>query len=318
MKKKHFYIGVDLGGTKMMVGLFSPKLKLLSTKKSKVLVEKGAKNFLDTLYDQVEKILAEAGGRLKDVKAIGMGCPGMIRFNEAFVDLSPNIPFLNQYPLGKKLKRLFGVPVIVENDANAGLYGEQQFGAARGYSNVAGIFLGTGVGGAFILDDKLYRGTTGGAGEIGHMIMDLAQQRTLENHVGRLAIASDAAVLAARQKAPHLFKLAGTDIRQMKSGVLRTAIRQGDQALEKLIMRKDYILGIAMANIVNLLNPELIVLGGGLIEALGNTVIVEARKIMKQYAMPPLVREVQVAPALLHDFAIIYGAAKLGFDSLKD
>lgn len=319
-KVKKYTVGVDLGGTKMLAALLSEDYTIQSVYKTSIDANLGEKVFFKNLVESIETVLS---GRvsIKEVGSIGLGCPGIIQAPEGVVKISPNLSFLKNYPLAEKIERRFGVPAAVENDVNAGLYGEQQFGAARGCRHVAGIFLGTGVGGALILDGKLYRGATGAAGEIGHTFLSLpsflpGSQKggTVEDYLGRLRIASEAMLLVMKQKAPHLLENCEYDIRKVKSKALSRAARQ-DDAVRELISDKAAILGICMANVVNLLSPELIVLGGGLIEALGDILIPTARQVMQEYAMRPLAAGVKVSPAKLKDFSIVKGAAKLGAEA---
>ena len=198
-----------------------------------------------------------------------------------------------------------------------GLYGEQQFGAAAGCAHVAGFFLGTGVGGALILDGKLYRGSSGAAGELGHIFVDplgpacgCGNRGCLEALAGRLALAGEAATLAARGGAPHLMNEAGADVRKLKSGALARAVAAGDRQLKDLVKRKAALVGLAMANIVNTLDPECIVLGGGLVEAMGEIIVPAAEESMRRHAMPDIASHVTVAPAKLGDMAIVMGAAQ--------
>ncbi|MFZ5802645.1 MAG: ROK family protein [Candidatus Omnitrophota bacterium] len=322
MKKKKYLIGIDIGGTKMMAALLDRRFRLLASSKCRVELEKGEKGFLKTLDETVAEILAKKRLKLRQVLALGVGCPGMIDFASGKVTYSPNIPFLKNYPLRTVLKKRFHLPVVVENDVNAGIYGEYQFGAARGARNVVGIFLGTGVGGGLILDGKLYRGTTGAAGEIGHTFLSLPasfeenRDGTVERMLGRLAIAAEAGMLMLRERARHLHQAVDYDIKKIKSGVLSRSIRSGDSDLRELILRKARILGMAMANIVNLLNPERIVLGGGLMEAMGDLILPQAVKTMEKYALKPVVKSVKVVAAQLKDYAGAQGAAKLALDSL--
>lgn len=323
-KKARYFIGIDLGGTKMLTGLLDKKFRIISAIKSKVDTSKGEKYFLSTVKEHIEELLDECDVKIKDIKAIGIGCPGTIQNPEGVVVFSPNIPFLKKYPLKDKLKKIFRVPVAVENDVNAGLYGEQQFGAAKGYSNVIGFFLGTGVGGALILDNKLYHGASGAAGEVGHIIVDpegplcgCGMRGCLEALTGRTAIASEAAMLALRQKAPTLYEIAGTDIAKIKSNALATAIKKGDTAIRDLILYKARILGRAMASMVNVLSPDLVVLGGGLVEAMESLIVKEAEKTMHEYAMWPIAKYVKVVGAELKDYAIVKGAAKLVAASIE-
>jgi glucokinase len=246
----------------------------------------------------------------------------MIKFPSGVVRLSPNISFMKNYPMRAKLESLFKRPTFVENDVNAGLYGEQQFGAAQGASDIVGIFPGTGVGGALILNGELYRGAFGAAGEIGHMFLSLESlihksrlHGTLEAYVGRTAIAAEAAVLAMKQKAPHLYEVTGTDLKKIKSKALQRSLHAPDKAVVELLAYKAKLIGLSMASLANILNPELFVLGGGLIEAMGNFILPIARDTMMHYGMPPNVDRVRVKASQLKDFAVVKGAAKLGYDS---
>ena len=319
--KRKYLIGMDLGGTKLLTSLLNRDFKIIAESKSKVEPSKGEKVFLNTVLESIQDVLEEAGLKAGALAAAGMGSPGIIHPKKGIVVTSPNIPFLRNYPLKAKLGKYLGVPVALENDVNMGLLGEHFFGAARGYSDVVGLFMGTGIGGALILNGRLHRGVTGAAGEAGHMILQkdgalcgCGQRGCLEAYAGRIAIAGEAAVLAARQKARVLFADAGTEVSKIKSGVLAKAIRGGDHAVESLIRKKAELVGIAMANIANLLSPELIVLGGGLVEAMGDIIVKEAEKSMLRHGMPDIVKRVKVVPAQLKDHAIVRGAAKLAAD----
>ncbi len=320
-RKKTHAIGIDIGGTKILVALLDEKFALVSEIKNKTKPEKGDDNFLDTIKKSVTFVLKDAKVNRGDVIGIGIGCPGFINPETGFILSSANIGFLKSYPLAKKIAALTDLPVVVGNDVQTGLYGEHQFGAAKGVQNVIGIFLGTGVGGAMILDGKLYRGSTGSAGEIGHMRIDpmgpqcgCGRRGCLETYAGRLAIASEAAVAVARSQAPHLALESGTDIRRIKSGTLARAIKDGDRTIEDLIRDKARIIGGAMANLVNVLNPEMIVLGGGVVEAMPQLIVREAEQAMRDLAIPALVKHVKVVAAKLKDYSIVFGAAKRASD----
>ncbi|MDA9101276.1 ROK family protein [Omnitrophica bacterium] len=322
-KGKKYYIGIDLGGTKILTALLNRKFEVIAEVKLKVDAHRGLAPFLKEVEGSVEELLDDQDAKRKHVAAIGVGCPGAIKIPEGTVTVSPNLVFLKNVPLRKKLHALLKRPVWVENDVNAGLFGEQQFGAAKGHSHVVGIFLGTGVGGALILNGTLYRGALGAAGEIGHTFLQrpddfsfALSSYTLEGSVGRHAITSEAALLMLKQKAPYLYKNFGFDLKKIKSKALQRSIRAKDRGIQGLIRAKAGLLGVAMANAVNLLNPELIVLGGGLVEAMSNEIVPAARRSMKAYALEPLAKIVKVVPAKLKDYSIVKGAAKLAADSV--
>jgi glucokinase len=205
-----------------------------------------------------------------------------------------------------------------------GLYGEFRRGAARGSRNAIGLFLGTGIGGAVIVDGRLYRGTSGHAGEIGHYLLDAlgplsGSQRygLLDDVVSRHAIAAQAAAMAAKQWAPHLFRAAGADLLAIKADDIARAIERGDKHIEELVRSRSRIIGIVLANLVNFLSPDLVVLGGGLVKSLGEIVVPEAARSMRRHALPPIARRVKLVPAALGDLAVAAGAACWAIDSLE-
>ena len=324
LDKGKFVIGMDVGGTKILTVLLNSNFEVVHETKAKVDAGKGEKTFFETVEKSIETVLAEAKVGRDMVSAMGMGCPGMFKMPQGVVKLSPNLPFLKNTPLKSKLSKMTKWTVAVENDVNAGLYGEQRLGAAKGVKHVAGFFLGTGVGGALIIDGKLHRGASGGAGEVGHTFLALPtfmegapKEGTVEATLGRTRIAADAAVLLMKGLAPGLHGIVGYDVKKIKSNAIARAIKSGDSALHELIVLKAQALGIAMANVVNLLNPSLIVLGGGLMEAMGDIILPAARDTMRKYAMGPLVEDVKVVAAKLKDHSVAMGAAKLAVEALE-
>jgi glucokinase len=325
MTDKRHSIGIDVGGTKILASLFDERFRLLAELKLKTRTDKGLDHFIDDLVESVRFILKKARVDPDEVAGIGIGCPGFINESRGVIVNSPNIPFLKGFALADRLENELEIPVILGNDVQTGLYGEHQFGAAKGHANVFGIFLGTGVGGAMIINHQLYRGATGSAGEVGHVQYDATgplcgcgRRGCLEAYTGRLAIASEAAILVARQRAPHLAKDAGTDLREIKSGALARAIHAGDRALEELIRSKAQIVGVMMANLANLVNPDLIVLGGGVVEAMPTLIAREAERVLREQAIGPAGRLVKVAVAKLGDHSIVMGAAKRATDRFTE
>jgi len=323
--KRKYTIGIDIGGTKILVALLNNDFKIVSEIKNKTKPEKGLDFFLKTIAEGVAYVLRDAHISLKDVLAAGAGCPGFINPQSGVIATSPNIPFLKGVPLGRRIAERIGRPVTIANDVQTGLYGEHQFGAAKGYRDVVGIFMGTGVGGALILDNRLYRGAFGSAGEIGHMQVDpfgplcgCGHRGCLEAFTGRLAISAEAAVAVARQKAPHLAQETGSDIRQIKSGALARAIKAGDRSIEELLRQKARLIGSAMASLVHIINPEIIILGGGVVEALPGLIVREAEHAMREQAIPAIARPVKVLASRLKDDSIVMGAAKRALDEFGE
>ncbi len=313
-------VGVDVGGTKVLAAVFDRKGRVLGRAKTPTDLS-GPAPFLDSLSEVIKEALGTAGLTLKQAAGVGVGCPGLIDAARGILLSSANIPFLRQFPLAKALSRRTGRPAAVENDVNAGLYGEFRFGAARGIRHAAGFFLGTGIGGALILDGRLYRGATGAAGEFGHQFVDpfgplcgCGNRGCVEAVCGRPAISAEAAVLAARRQAPHLLKKGGTDITKIKSGALAKAA-ESDSAVRRLLQNKAAALSIAVGNVANILNPELIVLGGGLVEAMPGFFAREVRQAVRSHAMPGILASLRIAEAALGDHAVAAGAAALALEA---
>jgi glucokinase len=256
------------------------------------------------------------------ISAVGVGCAGAIDASSHIVKISPNIPALKGYSFGAVLRKLTRAPVRVYNDVNAALYGELKCGAATRYKHVIGVFIGTGVGAAIAIDGKLYVGGSGHAGDIGYFLVHPLRLITgsrlgmLDNIVSRTAIAAEAAALAARHAAPHLLKMAGTDVRNIKSGELARAIRAGDKSVEELVKSRAQVLGIALSSLVNFLNPQMIVLGGGFTNAMPTIVREQVTAGVKTHATPGALRGLRIVTSKLKGHAVTIGAAKLALDDM--
>ncbi len=322
MAKNSGFIGIDIGGTKSLFALFDEKFALLEEIKRPTHAEKGRSRAFRAMFRKsVKQLLRRAARRKLTVDAIGVGCAGLINHEKAIVRISPNVDFLKGFSFRSALKPVTKARVFAANDVQAGLYGEHQLGAARGARHAIGIFIGTGIGGALVVDGKLYRGASGVAGDIGnyllHAMGPLAgsdREGVLDDVASRTAIAGDAAVLAAKRWAPALRRLVGTNVREITSGDLARAIRKGDRAVEKLVRGRARVVGIALSNLVDFINPEVLVLGGGLVEALPKLVRNEIRKGIEAHSAKPAVKALRVTVARLGSHAVTAGAAKLACD----
>lgn len=313
-----YVVGIDLGGTKTLAALFDSNLRMCSSKKIKTDLGSNLKQFLKKIARLESELIASAGVRQKNIVGTGLAVPGIVDVERSVVVHCPNIPFLKKAYLAGELKDRFHHIVVIENDVNAGLYGEFRLGAAKGYQHILGVFPGTGIGGALIIHGRLYRGARGGAGEIGHVLINpygpecgCGQRGCLEAMAGRLAISSEAAILALRQSAPVLASLAGSDLSLIKSKSLKRAIERGDESVYQLVRSKAELIGLALANTVNLIAPELIIMGGGLVEAMPKIFVRAAERMIQKHAMPHIANHVKVLPAKLKDFSVVSGVAQM-------
>lgn len=325
LRGRNFRAGVDLGGTKITVSLLDSRYKILGIAQARNVQEEGRAYLIETTAALLDRVLAEQHLSTRNLASMGIACPGVANETLTTVIGSPTLPFLSGYPLAARMTKLTGVPTIVANDVNMGLYGEQQFGAAKGFNHAVGIFLETGIGGALILNGKLYRGAFGAAGEFGHIFMTDISPRCgcgnygcLEAIASRSAISAEAATLAARGEAPALLNLSGGDVRRITSKVLKLAIDKGDTALIALIKRKADLIGIALGSIVNIIDPEVIVVGGKMTECMPEIILDSLTASINRFTYcATRKRKVKVVKAMLGTSAPMIGAAKMAEETFK-
>ena len=319
---KRAYIGIDIGGTKSLYALFDSNFEVLAEEKLRTHPDKGGvRAFTASMTRAVGKLMKEAKRAKRQVRYVGVGCAGDIDMKTGTIRHSPNLKILDGYPLHDRLEKITGAKVFVGHDVQAALYGEFRLGAARKARHVIGAWLGTGVGGALILEGRLHLGASGQAGDLGNYLLhavdvsqELPRKEVLDSVASRTAIAGDAAALAAKHNAPTLEKVAGTDVRDIKASALAKSIREGDKAVEKLVRSRASVVGAALSNLVDFLNPDLIVLGGGLVEAMPQIMKREIQKAIEAHSSPKSSKAVKVAVSKLMDHAGTMGAACLAVD----
>ncbi len=309
-------IGFDLGGTKMLAAVVADDGTIVARKKTPTDVV-GNEAILANIENLTRQAIESSGQTPADISSMGIAVPGPIDSERGVVLQTPNVG-ITELPLAQRLQDKLGFPVLLENDVNAGLWGEYIAGAARGYRQVIGVFPGTGIGGGIIINGDLYRGKKGGAGEIGHIIVQSDGRRCgcgsngcLETVASKTAIARDLAILAANGVSPVLVEAGATDIRRVKSGLIARALKANDPGVAEIVDQAAYFLGIGLASVVNLFDPEIIVLGGGLIEKIGDRMMPIAEATMRDRAMPRLVETVDLRTAALGDDAAVIGVADL-------
>jgi glucokinase len=314
-------IGIDIGGTKTLFALFDDEFKILEDVKIKTLESKTGKDFTDALTDSLSALIKKNDKANLTLSGVGIGCAGTLE-PDGSVKASPNIPFLKKFPLRNVVGKITSTNVVLLNDASAGLYGEYHFGAAAGSRHVIGIFIGTGIGGALIIDGKLYRGASGHAGNIGHYLLQsfgpLAgsdRHGILDDVASRAAIAGEAATLALKRSASNLMKSAGTDVKNIGSSALAEAIAKGDKSIEELVRSRSHILGIVLSNIVDFLNPEMIVVGGGLTDAMPEIIRSEVEAGIRAHSTDHAQQGLTIVASKLKRHAVTTGAAKFALDA---
>jgi glucokinase len=313
---KPLTLGVDLGGTKVNVGLVDAAGRLLSAHKSLIHPEKEPERVIADILSGVEVCLSKTG---LEAEALGIGVAAQVDL-KGVVHGSPNLGWQN-FPLKKKLEKQLGLPVAVTNDVRAATWGEWQYGSGRGVDDLAVLFVGTGVGGGIITGGNLLAGCSNSGGELGHItiVYDGRKCRCpnrgcLEAYAGGWAIAERAqeAVRTAPKKGQHLLSLAGS-VEKITAATVSQAYREGDLLARRLVEDTGRYLAAGVVSIVNAFNPCVLVLGGGVIEGIPE-LIQMVKEFTRSRALEAAVERLEIVKAELGGDAGVIGAAALAQD----
>jgi glucokinase len=317
-QKAEYVVGVDLGGTKILAGVFKHSLEAVGTAKLSTKPQRGVEAVVDRIARCVRDAVDEADLSLKHVAGIGIGAPGAVDFGSGTVIFAPNLEGWKEVPLKKELEKALDVPVFVENDCNISVLGVHVAELKGKPRDVVGIFVGTGIGGGLIVKGELYGGFNRTAGEVGHMVLDVngpkcgcGNKGCFEALASRTAIFQQIKAGIKDGQKTLLTEMLGDDLSDLRSGDLRKAIRRGDKFVDRIVESAAEYIGIATANLVNILSPEVVVLGGGVIEALADEMMSVIMETAADYAMPGTLKGVEIVASKLGDSAGITGGAVL-------
>ncbi len=332
-KQPNYVVGVDLGGTKILAAVVDAKGRVVGRSKRKTLPQDvtvaDPPLIADRIALTVQEALSAAGINRAKIQAVGASAPGPVDVNTGWVARAANLSgWENGYDLGPELSKRLQLPVVVDNDVNLGTLGEAVYGAGRGVADLIGIFVGTGIGGGIILDGKLRRGFRWSAGEIGHMVIDvdgpvcgcglpghveaLASRGAFSRRLAEAMAAGERSLLAERG-ANEAARLSARDVASaITSGDIRAALDAGDALTLRILGEVQEVLGLLIASVVNLLDPEAIILGGGLTQSLGQP-FVQAVSVAAyaNFFLADPERRVKIAAAALGDDATVLGASVL-------
>lgn len=306
-----------------MAAVLDPAGLVISRARAKTRGWRGDEEVFATIATVARRAIEESGVDEDQLAAVGIGAPGPIDFDTGHIIETANLRFKN-FPLGPRIAEEFGRPTIIENDVNAGMYGEFRAGAAQGARDVLGMFVGTGIGGGLILNGALYRGFNKGAGEVGHIIVQAGGPRCGCGNRGCLeAVASRIAITREIRKAitrggRRVVSKGLTRKNAVLSGKdLKAAYDSGDELVRKIVHRAARFIGVGIGSLLNVLGSEMVVLGGGLIEAFGDDFVARIEREARKIAFEINSKNVRITRAQLGDDAGVIGAAALARDALS-
>ena len=310
-------IGVDLGGTKILAGVFDTAFNCLGQVKISTKAHRGPDEVINRIARCVKDTVDECDLSMSQVLGVGIGAPGAVDTQEGRVIFAPNLGWEN-LQLKKSLEKQLDVPVFVENDCKLHTLGVFEAELKAKPRHLIGIFLGTGIGAGIIIDGKPYTGMNGTAGEVGHMVIDIngpecgcGNRGCFEALASRRAIFRNIQSAVKKGQKTLLTDMLGDDFADLRSGDLRKAIRRGDKFVEKVIDQAAEYTGIAVGNLMNIFNPEVIVIGGGVVEQLEHEMLPIIEKVARKQALPGTGKGVQIMATRLGDDAGITGGAVL-------
>ena len=312
---KKYRIGVDVGGTNVKIALVDKEGSIVYSNTTPTRAEMGYEYTISNIKQAIVDLMKETKTDKTTIEGIGFGFPGQIDCDAGIVRVSPNIPGWINVPVAKIIEKEFGIPTKVDNDVRCAALGELAFGAGKGCQNLICITVGTGIGSGLIINGKLVRGADNAAGEIGHI--------KLQMHDGPICGCGDTGCLEAFASGPSIVAMAqeyilggkSTKYRELANPeitpyIVAEAAKQGDKVALKIFERMGEYIGIGLASVVNLLNPEKIVIGGGVADA-GDILFTPLINTLKKRAMPIQAKSVSVVPAQLGNAAGVIGASLL-------
>lgn len=323
-KKNGLMVGIDLGGTSMMAVALDGRGRVLASRKRSTCPGLGPEGVTRRISGTVRRVLKDLGKKSKRVQGIGIGAPGTVDPEKGMVLYAPNLKW-EDHPLEKTLSQLLRLPVTLDNDVNGGAVGEHVLGSGQGARNLVAIFVGTGIGGGVILDNRLYHGSWGGAGEVGHIkiladgpLCGCGRKGCAEGLASRTAMERDMrqAVESGRPSlVPAIMARMGRE--RMTSRVIQEALREGDPVMREILQRAQHCLGLLVASLVNLLDPDCVVIGGGIADRLKDRFLEPIRATAARHILrAPCLEPVRILPSRLGDHAGAVGAAVLAWNRL--
>ncbi len=318
-----FVIGVDVGGTKVAAGLVDHEGNIQSQARGAMISDQGAQAGLDAVVTVIEEVAAASQAH-DSIRAMGICSPGPLDPVAGIVINPPNLPCWRNFPLASEISQIYGVPVKVDNDANAAALAESLWGAGRGYRNVFYACIGTGIGTGIVFDNAIYHGRTGAAAEGGHVSIDYRGPRCGCGKLGCVEVLASGPAIARRARAAlstqsgqhsRLLELAGGNLEAVTSQMVGQANAAGDPLANKILRETVEFLSVWLGNIVDLLEPDVIIMGGGVASML-RPFFDEICASLPQHCINSRCAEIPIVHAFYGEDAGIAGGAALSSDRL--
>ncbi|MEE0138856.1 ROK family protein [Fusobacterium ulcerans] len=311
-----YYVGIDLGGTNTKIGLLNIEGDILKSSIIKTLSSEGVDKTMERIWGVIQELAKEANINIKNVKGIGMGIPGPVE-DQSIVAFFANFPWGTNVNVKKKLEKITGIETKLDNDANIIALGEAKYGAAKGSKSSVTVALGTGIGGGIYVNGMLVSGFKGAGGEIGHMkivkdgrVCGCGQKGCFEAYASATGLIREAVSRLTVNKQNLLYTMIEGNIAGLEAKDIFDAAKEGDAFSLDLVDYEAEYLAMGIANILNIINPETIVLGGGVALA-GDILLDPLRKKLEKYALPVTLEDLKIVQGILGNEAGIKGAVGL-------
>jgi glucokinase len=302
--------GIDIGGTKIAIALETLEGEKVAVNRISTQVELGPFQIVENISKEIEEMIKETPA---DLVSIGIGCPGPLDMEKGLILSPTNLPNWDEFPLVEIIKKCFKVPTVLDNDANTATLGEYIYGAGRGFTNLIYITVSTGIGGGIVINGELIHGVGAGAGELGHTIVlpngipcKCGSVGCLETICSGVNIARRATDRLAKGEPSLLRKMSG-DSHEVTTEMVVEAVRQGDQLASEIWAETCHFLAIGIGNMITLLAPEAVIIGGGVAMA-GELLLKPLRSLLKQYVTMVPMEKVAILQATLGSESGVCGA----------
>lgn len=309
-------IGIDVGGTNVKIALVDGDGKIIYSNSVPTYAQMGYEYTVNNIKQAIKDLMKETNTSSKDIQGIGFDFPGQVDCKTGVVKNAPNIPGWVNVPIAQMIEEEFNIPTRIDNDVRCAALGELKFGAGRGCENFVCITVGTGIGSGLVINGKVVRGAANAAGEIGHIKLQMED--------GPLCGCGDSGCLEAFASGPSIVAMAQEYLKGGKSAKFRElagdgeitpyivakAAEAGDPVAKRIFEKMGYYIGMGLTSVINLLNPEKIIIGGGVAEC-GELLLAPIRKTIQERAMTVQKESVEIVPAQLGNSAGVIGASML-------